>query len=618
MGCRFESGLFVGDRELADVDELNGDGICFVGAALREGLGVIGIDQQVKVVEHAAQGVGPESQQAGDGIGTPVTNELWRDAAGASWVYDASEWKQLLPAVVDARPAGVSAGYQIIRRDAGWRREVYDGSAWQPVGLDLVHNLSASAAPTSGDDDADGYSPGSLWVDATNDQSYICVNASTGAAVWNLVTTPFLTKNSFGSFEVPTAGDDNADGYSSGSLWVDNFYDEAYICVSNTTGGASWKRITNPVAPLNNLSASAAPTTGDDDVDGYSPGSLWVDTTNDGAYLCLDASSGVAVWTSVTAGGSSPLSNFGVAGLPTASDDAGDGYSPGSLWWDSTNDRVFVCVDASIGASVWKLVSNPLVPGNNLSATSAPTSSDHLGSGYSAGSLWVDTYNQEAYVCLNDSFVSASWTSVTASASGEANTASNVGTSGVGLFKQKSSANLEFKKLNGAASGLVTVTDDTANDEVDLDLAVASQAEAEAGTATDRAMTPLRTRDAIDYDVRPLIIAASNETSNLAVGTAVTTFRMPFLAVVVGVRASVTTAPTGSGITVDINESGLTILSTKLTIDAGEKTSTTAATAAVLSDTILADDAEITIDIDAVGSTTPGTGLKVTLLLRKA
>jgi hypothetical protein len=63
---------------------------------------------------------------------------------------------------------------------------------------------------------------------------------------------------------------------------------------------------------------------------------------------------------------------------------------------------------------------------------------------------------------------------------------------------------------------------------------------------------------------------------------------------------------------VDINEGGATILSTKLSIDSGEKTSATAATAAVISDSALADDAEITIDIDVAG--TGAAGLKVYLI----
>jgi len=110
------------------------------------------------------------------------------------------------------------------------------------------------------------------------------------------------------------------------------------------------------------------------------------------------------------------------------------------------------------------------------------------------------------------------------------------------------------------------------------------------------------------------IIAASDETTALSTGTAKATFRMPYAFTLTGVRASVGTAPVGSVITVDINEAGSSILSTKITIDAGEKTSTTAATAPVISDLALADDAEITIDIDTVGSSTAGAGLKVTLI----
>jgi hypothetical protein len=55
---------------------------------------------------------------------------------------------------------------------------------------------------------------------------------------------------------------------------------------------------------------------------------------------------------------------------------------------------------------------------------------------------------------------------------------------------------------------------------------------------------------------------------------------MPYAFTVTDVRASVNTAPTGSTILIDINEGGTTILSTKLMIDASEKTSTTAATPA--------------------------------------
>ena len=111
-----------------------------------------------------------------------------------------------------------------------------------------------------------------------------------------------------------------------------------------------------------------------------------------------------------------------------------------------------------------------------------------------------------------------------------------------------------------------------------------------------------------------LVVAASDETTALATGTAKITFRMPRAVTLTAVRASLTTAQaSGSIFTVDINEGGSSILSTKLTIDNTETTSTTAATPPVISDTALADDAEITIDIDQIGNGT-AKGLKVMLI----
>jgi hypothetical protein len=113
-----------------------------------------------------------------------------------------------------------------------------------------------------------------------------------------------------------------------------------------------------------------------------------------------------------------------------------------------------------------------------------------------------------------------------------------------------------------------------------------------------------------------IAVAVSDEETALTTGNAKVTFRMPFAMTLTAVRASLTTASTSGLPTFDINEGGTTILSTKLTIDANEKTSTTAATAAVISDTALADDAEITIDIDTAG--TGAKGAKVYLIGRRA
>jgi len=111
-------------------------------------------------------------------------------------------------------------------------------------------------------------------------------------------------------------------------------------------------------------------------------------------------------------------------------------------------------------------------------------------------------------------------------------------------------------------------------------------------------------------DLQAWQFACSDETTAITAGTSKISLRVPYEMLLTTVRASVNTAPTGL-MTIDINKGGSTILSTKLTIDSGEKTSKTALTAVVLSSTSLADDDEITVDVDSL--TGSPTGLKITI-----
>jgi hypothetical protein len=45
---------------------------------------------------------------------------------------------------------------------------------------------------------------------------------------------------------------------------------------------------------------------------------------------------------------------------PTANDDSGDGFSVGSIWLDTTADRAYICLDASVGSAVWLEITHPL------------------------------------------------------------------------------------------------------------------------------------------------------------------------------------------------------------------------------------------------------------------
>jgi hypothetical protein len=76
-------------------------------------------------------------------------------------------------------------------------------------------------------------------------------------------------------------------------------------------------------------------------------------------------------------------------------------------------------------------------------------------------------------------------------AGGEINTASNVGTGGVGVFKQKSGTTIELKNINSTSSESgIAIVDDTGNNEVDINLSINSlTADASPDGAADYVLT---------------------------------------------------------------------------------------------------------------------------------
>lgn len=126
------------------------------------------------------------------------------------------------------------------------------------------------------------------------------------------------------------------------------------------------------------------------------------------------------------------------------------------------------------------------------------------------------------------------------------------------------------------------------------------------GSTLSMSGTAIRSRESLCF-------AASDETTAITTGTAKTTFRMPYAFTLTDIRGSLNTVSSSGSPLIDVNEGGTTVMSTnKLLIDQSEKTSVTAATAVGITDTSLADDAEMTIDIDTAG--TGAKGLKVCLI----
>ncbi len=107
------------------------------------------------------------------------------------------------------------------------------GQVLEAIGLktfSLVNgkiNYAGTAAPGVGDDNADGYRVGSMWIDITNDESYRCVDDSTGAAVW-IGTT--LEASDLGSLALITP---TGTGSSSNFLRGDN----SWVSALPTAGG---------------------------------------------------------------------------------------------------------------------------------------------------------------------------------------------------------------------------------------------------------------------------------------------------------------------------------------------------------------------------------------------
>ena len=146
---------------------------------------------------------------------------------------------------------------------------------------------------------------------------------------------------------------------------------------------------------------------------------------------------------------------------------------------------------------------------------------------------------------------------------------------------------------------------------------------ANTGASNYTATLPAKTGTfAMTSDVEALVftvgVAASTLDSDLAVATDQAIIAAPENMTVTQVFAKVGTAPVGSTIIVDIHNNGTTILSTKISIDASEKTSLTAATPPVISVPGLTQGDEITIDIDQIGASTAGKDLTVYILGTKA
>ena len=169
-------------------------------------------------------------------------------------------------------------------------------------------------------------------------------------------------------------------------------------------------------------------------------------------------------------------------------------------------------------------------------------------------------------------------------------------------------------------AGVVTVA--SASDSVAGKVELATTAELDTGTDTSRAVTP-DVLAASNYGIRYVQVLAVAPTTDLTVADGLAYFYVPAGLDgmdLVEVHAEVITAPVGSTATfeISINGAATQMLSTNITIDAGETGSDTAATAAVIN--TATDDLDthdvVQINCTQIGSSTAGAGLIVTMGFR--
>lgn len=126
-----------------------------------------------------------------------------------------------------------------------------------------------------------GVAANTLWLDST-----------TGNALrWgaNLVQTAAGTPTVTTDAGDPSQSDDSAAGDGPGDIWINTTTEDTFVCVDDTVGAAVWRRISTHTE-------ASDPTTGDDDARMYSVGDKWYNSATFVQWTCLSNATGAAIW----------------------------------------------------------------------------------------------------------------------------------------------------------------------------------------------------------------------------------------------------------------------------------------------------------------------------------
>lgn len=448
----------------------------------------------------------------------------------------------------------------------------YNGSSYNLLGASgYLNKYDATVAPTANEDVADGYGPGSIWLNATSNIAYICESNGAAAAVWNTLGGG-VSDSDYGDITVSTG------------VWT---IDAGVVTLAKMASMAT-----------DSLIGRDTTGTGVPEVIGVTGG---IEFNGTGSIRTSAFTGDVTK----TAGGTAlTIANSAVT-LPKMADLAASTFI-GRVTGSTGAPEALTATQATSLINTFSSTLKGLVPASGGGTTNFLRADGSFAAPAGGGTV-TNTGNLTANSLVLGNAVTD--TKVVAGIVSDGVSKITTGVAGVSvggyLMANATSGTVELRPVTGAL-GTSVISVPAATDTM-VTLAATQTLTNKTISGVNNTLTQLPRTICVDV--------SGDETTALTTGTAKRSFRMPYAMTLTAVRASVKTAPTGATIIVDINEAGATLMTTnKLSIDVSEFTSTTAATPATLTDVGLADDAEITIDVDQVGSTVAGAGLKVYLI----
>lgn len=221
------------------------------------------------------------------------------------------------------------------------------------TGYTVIKDTIDADVPDENDDETQGYSQGSTWIDRRPGDFYICLYAGEGEAQWVLVNGG--GGGGGGDVHGPTESTTGAIAIYSDSSG--RFLDDSAVTI-------------DALVPTTRTITTTAPLTGGDSLDDDLTIALPAATDSVDGYMSKEQASrlantlvnssfaGTALGRLVRTGtGTYAVVKDGYSSsAPTTGDDSTQGYEQGSLWIDSMQGRLFVCTDASSGAAKWERV----------------------------------------------------------------------------------------------------------------------------------------------------------------------------------------------------------------------------------------------------------------------